>query len=80
MFTTTVPIHALNALIGCLCIVVLGLTAHGSALEDELESILPSSVKKTGMTFLFWPGCGGLVDMLLFIVLWNLTPWEQGSV
>ncbi|CAN9360517.1 unnamed protein product [Alternaria alternata] len=79
MSNTNILIHILNALIGGLCIAILGLTAHAVALKDELDSILPSSVKKTDMTFLFWPGCGGLVDMLLFILLWSLTPWEQGS-
>ncbi|RYN26558.1 hypothetical protein AA0112_g8235 [Alternaria arborescens] len=80
MSNTNILIHILNALIGGLCIAILGLTAHAVALKDDLDSILPSSVKKTGMTFLFWPGCGGLVDMLLFILLWSLTPWEQGLV
>jgi hypothetical protein len=80
MSHTSILIHTLNALIGCLCIVVIGLTAHGITLKDELERTIPFSVKDTGMSFLFWPGCGGLVDMLLFILLWNLTPWEQGSV
>jgi hypothetical protein len=77
---TTISIHILNALIGCLCIAILGLTAHCVALKDKLESRMPSNMKDTGMTFLFWPGCGGLVDMLLFISLWVLVPWKQGSV
>jgi hypothetical protein len=80
MSNTSIQLHVLNALIGCLCIAVLGLTAHAVALKDEFDSILPSAVKATGMTFLFWPGCGGMVDMLLFILLWKLTPWEQGLV
>jgi hypothetical protein len=80
MSTITRLIHFLNVLIGCICIVVLGLTANAVALKDELENTLPSGVEKIGMTFLFWPGCGGLVDTVLFIVLWTLTPWEQGSV
>jgi hypothetical protein len=58
-----------NALIGGVCVAVLGLTADGVALKDEIDSILPSNIKETGMTFLFWPRCGGLVDMLFFISL-----------
>jgi hypothetical protein len=80
MSKTTIPIHILNALIGGLCIALLSLTANCVALKDELESFMPSSVKSTGMTIIFWPGCGGLVDILLFVFLWKMAPWETGSV
>jgi hypothetical protein len=76
MLYTTISIHILNGLIGCLCIAVLGLTAHSIVLKDQLENEAPSNLKSTGLSLLFWPGVGGVVDMLLFLFLWINTPFK----
>jgi hypothetical protein len=76
MSCTTISIHILNGLIGCLCIAVLGLTARSVVLKDQLENQAPSNLKSTGLSFLFWPGVGGVVDMLLFLFLWINTPFK----
>ncbi|KAF1829819.1 hypothetical protein BDW02DRAFT_132797 [Decorospora gaudefroyi] len=77
MSNSKIPPHILNALIGCLCIAILGLAV---TLEEDMEAFLPSNMKGTGMMFLFWPGCGVVVDMLLFGFLWWVAPWEQGPI
>jgi hypothetical protein len=76
MLYTTISIHILNGLIGCLCIAVLGLTARSVVLKDQLENQAPSNLKSTGLSLLFWPGVGGVVDMLLFLFLWVNTPFK----
>jgi hypothetical protein len=76
MLYTTISIHILNGLIGCLCIAVLGLTARSVVLKDQLENEAPSNLKSTGLSLLFWPGVGGVVDMLLFLFLLINTPFQ----
>ncbi|OAL44119.1 hypothetical protein IQ07DRAFT_685149 [Pyrenochaeta sp. DS3sAY3a] len=70
---TTLLLHILNATIGALCVAVLGLVAHSTILKDELESYitLTPNVHAISMSLLFWPGVGGVVDMLLFIFIWR---------
>lgn len=76
----SLAILTLNGLIGCICIAVLGLTTHSVVLKQGLENEMPTNVKGTGMSLLFWPGAGGLVDMVLFYILWSLTPIHEESV
>ncbi|KAF2035972.1 hypothetical protein EK21DRAFT_96563 [Setomelanomma holmii] len=71
---TTIAIHALNVLIGVLSIAILALVARSVSLTDSPSSVLPNNVRGTGRGLLFWPGCGGIVDMLLFTFLWIKTP------
>jgi hypothetical protein len=77
MSYTTISIHMLNGLIGCLCIAVLALTARSVVLKDQLENEAPSNLKSTGLSLLFWPGVGGVVDMVLFLLLWINTPFNS---
>jgi uncharacterized BrkB/YihY/UPF0761 family membrane protein len=69
----TTIIHTLNLLIGILSLIILSLVAHTVILTDSLPSY-PSSIDGTSRAILFWPGCGGIVDMLLFMILWYLAP------
>ncbi|CAI6331995.1 unnamed protein product [Periconia digitata] len=74
MHTSTLFIHALNTCIGCLCAAILGLTAHSVALKDKVEDEIPRDATSIGMSLLFWPGVGGIVDALLFAlvcILWH---------
>lgn len=71
---TTTVLHALNALIGLLSVVVLALVAHSVVLTDSIGDAYAQDAKGTGRAMLFWPGVGGIVDMLLFIILWYMTP------
>jgi hypothetical protein len=74
MSPITISIHILNSLIGCLSVTVLGLAVHSVVLKDQLENDAPSNLKSTGLSFLFWPGVGGVVDMVLFLFLWINAP------
>jgi hypothetical protein len=77
MSYTTISILILNGLIVCLCIAVLGLTARSVILKDQLETETPSNLQSTGLSLLFWPGVGGVVDMVLFLFLWINTPFKS---
>jgi hypothetical protein len=66
----TIVLHTLNILIGILSITILALVARSVIFTDALGDVYPEDVKGTGRGFLFWPGVGGIVDMLLFIFLW----------
>ena len=74
----SITAHSLNAINGILSIAILALTAHATVLKDELN--VPDAVKVTGSTILYWPGCGGLVDFVLFLVLWLRTAFTHQSV
>jgi hypothetical protein len=76
MSILNVTIHVLNALIGCLCIVILGLVAHSASQDVDV----PPGIKGTSSGLIFWPGVGGIVDALLFLFLWAMKPSEDGSV
>ena len=71
---TITTIHTLNILIGILSISILGLLVHTITLTDSIEHSFPPNLKDTGRTMLFWPGVGGIVDMLLFAFLWAMKP------
>jgi hypothetical protein len=73
-------IHTLNILIGALSIAILALVVRSVVLTDSLSDDIPQYVKGTGHSMLFWPGVGGIVDMLLFIFLWYLKPSETDPV
>jgi hypothetical protein len=67
-----VAIHILNILIGILSITIFALVIRSLVLTDSL--ILPINVKEVPRSILFWPRCGGIVDCLLFLLLWFMTP------
>ncbi|KAH7379211.1 hypothetical protein DE146DRAFT_637656 [Phaeosphaeria sp. MPI-PUGE-AT-0046c] len=73
---TTIAIHILNLVVGILSIAILSLVARSVILTDtsSISAIYPANAKGTGRGLLFWPGVGGIVDMLLFMFLWYLTP------
>jgi hypothetical protein len=73
-------IHVLNILIGVLSIAILALVVRSAVLTDSLSDVMPQDVKGTGRSMLFWPGIGGIVDMLLFVFLWYLSPSEGDLV
>ncbi|KAK3626604.1 hypothetical protein LTR56_019670 [Elasticomyces elasticus] len=60
-------LHALNAMVGCLCIAMLGLATHSITLNDRFEPPESLDVQGTAMGMLMWPGAGGMVDFLLFL-------------
>jgi hypothetical protein len=72
--TPTIAIHTLNILIGIISIAILALVAHTIVATNASSESYPSDVKGTGRSILFWPGVGGIVDMLLFLFLWFKTP------
>jgi hypothetical protein len=74
---TTATIHILNILIGIFSIAILALVAHSVISTNTLSDSYPQDVKGTGRGLLFWPGIGGIVDMLLFELLWFLTPSSE---
>jgi hypothetical protein len=57
---------ALNALLAALSASILALVAHSTSSSAPG----PHDTKGTGRAMLFWPGVGGIVDALLFTVLW----------
>lgn len=69
-----IAIHALNIIIGIISIAILALVARSIVLTDSSTNPLPEYVKEVPRSFLFWPGCGGIVDALLFAFLWFITP------
>ncbi|KAH7086985.1 hypothetical protein FB567DRAFT_580123 [Paraphoma chrysanthemicola] len=75
--STTILLHTLNILIGIISIAILSLVARSVALTDKLSSRIPSDVRGTDRGMLFWPGCGGVVDMLLFGFLWMKLPAQN---
>jgi hypothetical protein len=77
--TPTIAIHTLNILIGIISIAILALVAHTIITTNSFADSYPSDVKGTGRSILFWPGVGGIVDMLLFMFLWFKTP-AQGEL
>lgn len=74
---TTILLHTLNIFIGILSIAILVLVARSVALTDRIAERLPADVRGTGRSMLFWPGCGGVVDMLLFGFLWIKMPAQN---
>ena len=66
---TFAVLHSLNAAIGCLCIVILGLTAHSIILKDQIDALLPKNIGATDISMLMWAGLGGIVDMTLLLCL-----------
>ncbi|KAK3116259.1 hypothetical protein LTR53_003563 [Teratosphaeriaceae sp. CCFEE 6253] len=60
-------LHLLNALIACLCIAILGLATRSIIQEGKLD--VPTSVDGVSLGLLMWPGCGGVVDFLLFLFI-----------
>lgn len=78
--SSTVPIHALNTCIACLCAIVLGLTAYSVSAKGSFENDVPPSTRSIGMSILFWPGVGGLVDALLFTIVWLWRPSNDDPV
>jgi hypothetical protein len=73
-------LHVLNALVGCLCISILGLATNSIVVKDRVDGLIPSSVKSTGMGLLMWAGCGGIVDMLLLLCLISAKGLRQNKV
>lgn len=73
-------LHALNISVACLCIVILGLTAYSVSAKERFENDIPTYAKSTGMSLLFWPGVGGIVDALLFLLIWVMQPTDNHSV
>ncbi|KAK5722026.1 hypothetical protein LTR17_014530 [Elasticomyces elasticus] len=65
--TILYTLHALNAIIGCICVALLGLATHSIILNDRIEPPESSDVQGTAMGMLMWPGAGGVVDFLLFL-------------
>jgi hypothetical protein len=74
---STVTIHTLNILIGVVGITILSLVARSVITTNSLPNSYPQEVKDTGRPRLFWPGVGGIVNMLLFEFLWFLTPSSE---
>lgn len=73
-------LHLLNVTVGAISIAVLGLVTHSTILKDDLEMEIRPNVKTISMSLLFWPGVGGVVDMLLFIFIWSKISTSVGSV
>jgi len=67
----TISIYILNISIGILCIAILALLIHADILSDALEETHPEldETRKIPLSLLYWPGCGGIVDCLLFVGL-----------
>jgi len=77
MSKSVLALHGLNVIIGCLCIAILGLTAHCIVVKDRIDALLPSNTKSTGTAMLMWAGCGGIVDMALFFSLAVAKPLRK---
>lgn len=80
MAVANAAIHTISALVASLSLVILGLVAHSVSLKDRLEYTTTPNPKSTGMSFLFWPACGGIVDCCLFLFLWIRTPFRATQV
>jgi hypothetical protein len=74
MPNSTLFILALNICVGCLCVAILGLTIHAVNVKERFENDVPASTSSTSMIMLFWPGVGGIVDTILFAILWITRP------
>jgi hypothetical protein len=75
-----IMLHVLNALVGSLCISILGLATNSIVVKDRVDGLIPSSVKSTGMSLLMWAGCGGVVDMLLLLCLISAKGFRRNEV
>ncbi|KAF1932213.1 uncharacterized protein M421DRAFT_416940 [Didymella exigua CBS 183.55] len=80
MAVTSVAVHTVSALVACLSIVILVLTIHSVSLKDRLDYAVTPPLRRTGMSILFWPACGGLVDCCLFLFLWIRSPFYPTQV
>jgi hypothetical protein len=80
MSKTIITLHFLNVLIGCLCIAILGLTTHSIVLSDRIDPLISKNIKDTGLSMLMWAGCGGIVDMLLFLCIFRTKPFHLNTV
>lgn len=80
MATLSTAIHTVSICVACLSVTILGLVSHSVLLKNQLEYAAPPDLKGTGMSFLFWPACGGIVDCCLFLVLWIKTPFRDSRV
>jgi len=60
-------LHILNAIVGCFCAAVLGLTTRALILASRLTPQASLHVQGIGVGLLMWPGAGGVVDTLLFL-------------
>ena len=80
MAASTIVIHTANAGVLCISVAVLGLVAHCVSLKDKLDYEVPAELKSTGMSLLFWPACGGIIDFCLFIFLWFKTTSKNDHV
>ena len=79
--TRLLPVlHALNMAVGSLCIAVLGLATHAIVVKDKVDPLLPSNMSSAGLGMLMWAGCGGIVDMLLFLCLIRAKPLHGKTV
>ncbi|KAJ4992084.1 MYND finger [Stagonosporopsis vannaccii] len=72
-------IHITSACVACLSLAMLSLIAHSVSLKDQLDYAAPADLKSTGMSFLFWPACGGIVDCCLFLFLWIKTSFQESK-
>ncbi|KAH6638165.1 hypothetical protein C7974DRAFT_390986 [Boeremia exigua] len=79
MTIQTIAIHTISVCVGCLSLTILGLVANGVELKDQLEYAAPSDLRSTGLSLLFWPACGGIVDCCLFLFLWLKTPLQDSE-
>ena len=73
-------LHILNIVVGSLCIAVLGLATHAIVVKDKLDPLLPGNMSSAGLGMLMWAGCGGIVDMLLFLCLIRAKPLHGNIV
>ena len=73
-------LHVLNIVIGCLCAVILGLTAHSIIIKNRIDSDIPEATKSTSISMLMWAGCGGVLDMLLFLALCSIKPFRKNGL
>ncbi|KAF2869064.1 hypothetical protein BDV95DRAFT_578261 [Massariosphaeria phaeospora] len=79
--TSTMVLHALNALVGALCIAILGLNSHGVVLKDRVEVgvVAPENVESVTVSLLMWVGAGGIVDTLLLLAGLVVTRSRKGE-
>lgn len=75
-----IVLHAINALVGCLCSAILGLTTNAIIVKGRINPSLPNDIESTGMGMLMWAGCGGIVDMLLLLCLISTNTFRRTEV
>lgn len=81
MDKTIIAIHILNTIVGIFSIAILTLVARSVILSNGLPpNTYPENAKGTGCGLLFWPGVGGIVDMLLFMFVWYMAPSTSSHV